>query len=198
MRLIPPSTVYIDYTVRQPVAWLEDYDNIVIDKEGYPFPFTPFFAPKNLPAFYFGWGAFGRETASAQWGRPLSGKEVSLGFDILNALASFADSNLLRVVRIDMSHALADSYGMREIVVSIEETFVIHAEGQDVHYVIPRLLRLNTQNYGEGLGNYLKLRERLFEEEQQKLALRPLEGSRVRLQEQVLDFRLGQLAFIPK
>ncbi len=198
VKLIKPSTVYVDYTVRQPVAWLEDYENVVIDKEGYPFPFTPFFAPKNLPALYFGWGAFGGETASAQWGRPLRGKEVSLGFDILNALASLADSNLCRVVRIDLSHAFADSYGMREIVLSIEDTMVIHSQGEDVHYVIPRLLRLSTKNYAEGLGNYLKLRERLLEEEQHKLALSSPEGPRVRLQEQVLDFRLGQLAFIPK
>lgn len=198
VKLIKPSTIYVDYTVRQPIAWLEDYENVVIDKEGYPFPFAPFFSPKNLPSLYYGWGRFGGDTASAQWGRSLSGKEVTLSLDLLHVITSGLDSPVSRLVRIDISHAFAESYGMREIVILFEDKVVVRSCDQDIEYIIPRLLRLSPKNYAQELGNYLVLRGQLGEEDQRKLALRPFEGSQVRLQEQVYDFRLERLAFIPK
>ena len=51
---IEPSTIYVDYTLRTPIAYLCDYSNTLIDKEGVPFPFKPFFTPKNLPEIYVG------------------------------------------------------------------------------------------------------------------------------------------------
>ncbi|HNA62737.1 MAG TPA: FtsQ-type POTRA domain-containing protein, partial [Rhabdochlamydiaceae bacterium] len=46
VKLINPDTVYIDYTVRQPLATLGDFENTVIDENGIPFPISPFFTPK--------------------------------------------------------------------------------------------------------------------------------------------------------
>src|SRR5579872_2269935 len=51
---LSPSTLYIDYEVRKPVAWLADFNNTAIDAEGHLFPVDPFFPPKRLPELYLG------------------------------------------------------------------------------------------------------------------------------------------------
>lgn len=42
LKRLPPSTLYIDYEVRKPIAWLADYKNTAIDASGHLFPVTPF------------------------------------------------------------------------------------------------------------------------------------------------------------
>jgi hypothetical protein len=70
---IKPNILYIDYTSRQPLAFLADFDNVAIDKQGYPFPFAPFFSPKILPLIYLGLAPFATphedlEKPIMQWG----------------------------------------------------------------------------------------------------------------------------------
>ena len=45
--LITPSSVYVEYKVREPVDMLYDYANRAIDEEGYLFPLHPFFTPTS-------------------------------------------------------------------------------------------------------------------------------------------------------
>ncbi len=201
VKLIKPHTLYVDYTARQPLAWLEDYPNVVIDKEGVPFPFTPFFAPKNLPALYLGLAPFGEAPEETykplvKWHKPLQGKAVDLAFTILNCLTDLAVCDQFVVKRIDLSSAFAESYGMREIVITTEDSFTLRLCNKDVQCIIPRFLRLSTKNYAQELGNYLKLREVLLAEEQKTLSLLEPSAPIVRLKEKILDFRLQQLAFI--
>jgi acyl-CoA synthetase (AMP-forming)/AMP-acid ligase II len=177
VKWIKPDALYIDYTVRQPIAWVEDYANLVIDKDGYLFPFSPFFSPKRLPSIYFGLSAFGMpspdpERPSAQWGIPLQGKYADLAFEILAIVTDPFVADLFSVKRIDVSNAFAESYGTREIVIITEELCV---------------LRLSTKNYRQDLGNYLKLRDQLLQKEKNS-------GSDRR--EKVIDFRIQKLAFI--
>jgi hypothetical protein len=201
VKRIQPSTLYIDYTVRQPVAWLEDYENVVFDKEGYPFPFSPFFTPKNLPGIYLGLSCFGAPPDSpgkplAQWGMPLQGPYFDLAVDVLNIVTDPKVSDLFSVKRIDVSHAFDPSYGTREIVVITEDTLVQHVQGKDVQINTPRILRLSTKNYAQELGNYLKLREQLLEEERKTSFLPEHAGLIFRLKEKIIDFRIQKLAFI--
>ena len=49
VKLIDPDTIYVDYTVRQPLAWLYDFENVALDEEGVPFPVSPFSLPKSFP-----------------------------------------------------------------------------------------------------------------------------------------------------
>jgi cell division septal protein FtsQ len=182
LKLLKPGTLYVDYTVRQPLAWLEDYQNIALDQEGYLFPFAPFFAPKNLPALYLGLSPF------IEWSKPLTGKHMDLFFSLLDCIG-----DQMAIVRIDLSHALDPSCGSREIVLITEDLFTQHIEGQDVEFHQKRLLRLPTKHFEKQLGNYLKLRPSLLAEEQ-KNALPT--GPITTLPEKVLDFRLGHLAFI--
>lgn len=196
VKLIRPNAVYIDYTVRQPIAWIEDYANIVIDKEGYLFPFSPFFSPKNLPALYLGLPPFGMmsevdpDRPVAQWKIPLRGKYIDLAFKILTIVTDPKVADSFCVKRIDVSNAFAESYGAREIVVMTEDHLILGIQQKDVEVRAPRILRLSTKNYSRELGNYVKLREQLLEEEKKK------QGSEAWAKEKIIDFRIQKLAFI--
>lgn len=203
VKLIKPSTLYVDYTIRQPVAWLSDYENVALDRSGYPFPFRPFFSPKNLPEIYFGLGPFSQpahelEKPIANWNQPLTGKYVEIAFQLLSLLSDPKQQELFTLKRIDVSKALAESYGSREIIVVVEDHIPIQNNGHEVHYIFPKILRLSTKNYAAELGNFLKLREQLIQNERGGLTLNPHDQGVVRQKEIVIDFRIPNLAFIPE
>lgn len=138
VRLIEPDTVYIDYTIRQPLAWLYDFENTAFDEEGVAFPVSPFFPPKNLPEVYLG-------ISHLHWYRPLGGKEMELALTILNLLSEVR----IPVRRLDLSQAFHESLGRREIVLITEEGG------------FSRTLRLSSKSYAQELGNYQTLKSRL-------------------------------------
>ncbi len=201
IKVIDPGTLYVDYTVRQPIAFLEDYKNVAIDKEGRLIPFAPFFTPKNLPAIYLGLAPFGTappdpDRPQPTWEKPIEGRYASLALDLL---AIFTDPKMMGlsfVKRIDISNAFAESYGKREIVVIAEDVLFQNIKGTESQVHIPYILRLSTKDYAQDLGNYLKLREQILEEESKKIAQMENGKTRLRLKEKILDFRIGQLAFI--
>ena len=196
VKLIKPSILYVDYTVRKPIAHLEDYKNVAIDKEGYLFPFTPFFTPKNLPALYLGLSPFGIAPSDpdreiAEWNTPLRGKYFNLALSLLDIITDPKVADLFAVKRIDVSNAFSESYGTREIVVITEDLIFKSLNGKELQVVAPRILRLSTKNYAQELGNYLKLRQQLLEEENKNIS-----ANTTRLKEKIIDFRIQQLAFI--
>ena len=134
--ILPPNTIAIDYTIRQPIALLYDCDNTAIDEEGRIFPVTPFLSPKNLPQVYLG-----LPRIPADWHTPIRGKKIDLALQILNVISDLP----FRVARIDVSKIDAPSLGSREIVLVADQRF----------------LRLSTKNYLQELGNYLTLREQI-------------------------------------
>jgi len=138
VKLTSPETVYVDYTVRQPIAWLYDFENIALDEEGYPFPVSPFFTPKRLPEVYLGIRNF-------YWGRPLKERNAELALTILQLLNRLS----LQVKRLDVSKAFLPSLGRREVVLILEE------QG------FTKSLRLTPKNVAQELGNYLELRSKL-------------------------------------
>ncbi len=203
IKLIKPATLYIDYTIRQPIAWLEDYENIAIDKEGYPFPFSPFFSPKNLPSIYVGLAPFGiaaldLEKPAVRWGTAYSGKYLDLALSVLSVVTDPKVADFFFVKRIDVSNAFAESYGTKEIIVITEDFIIKSIQGKEVQLCFPRILRLSTKHYAQELGNYLKLREQLLEEEQKVSSLPEFAGSSFRFKEKIIDFRIPKLAFIDK
>lgn len=197
--LIKPNTLYIDYTVRQPVAFLADYENVAIDKEGYPFPFAPFFSPKNLPEIYLGLSPFATlnedpEKPTAQWGASLKGKYLDLALQILIYVTDPKVIDAFNVTWIDVSHAFSKSCGKREIVVTTEDA-IFQKEGiEEVKYVFARTLRLSSKNFAQELGNYLTLRPQLLEEDRRRRAL-PGSDTQKRI-ERIVDFRIPNLAFV--
>lgn len=138
VKLIEPDTIYIDYTVRQPCAVLDDFENMAIDEAGYPFPLFPFFSPKTLPQIYLG-------ISQIKWNTPILDKKLSLAFAILK----FSSKLPFTLKRIDVEKAFSETLGSRSIVLIIEDSS------------FQRILRLSTKEYEQNLGNYLELRKEL-------------------------------------
>ncbi|MCI5053021.1 MAG: hypothetical protein MRY21_07825 [Simkaniaceae bacterium] len=135
--LLDGGTFVVDYTVRAPIAWLADFDNIAFDVEGHLFPITPYLTPKKLPALYLGIDAI-------DFAAPLSGPRVNLGRAVLDFLAGPAFTHL-DIDTVDVSSALAPSLGRREIVVILK------------HRAARHFLRLTPDRYKRQLENYLNL-----------------------------------------
>lgn len=131
------ETIYIDYTVRQPVAWLYDFENSAIDANGYPFPIYPFFTPKKLPEIYVG-------ISKMAFGKPLKDRRVELALFLLQLAESKVD-----VMRLDVSKAFEKSLGQKEVVMMVSERG------------FTKTLRLTPKNFAEELANYLELKEKL-------------------------------------
>src|SRR3972149_5291299 len=100
VKTVPPTGLYIDYTVRQPIAWVYDFENIAIDRDGYLFPVRPFLTPKVLPEIYFGFAPFGQPSSNSDcptacWGRPMQGKCIEIAMSLLKILTDSRVSDLI-------------------------------------------------------------------------------------------------------
>jgi hypothetical protein len=194
VQLLAPNVLYIDYTVRQPVAFLADYENVAIDKEGYIFPFAPFFSPKNLPEIHLGLAPFAvssedPDKPTANWKVCLRGKYLDLALEILAYVTDPAVFDAFNVTWIDVSRAFSPSCGTREIILTTCDALFY----KDTKYLFPRTLRLSSKHFAAELGNYLKLRTQLLEEDRKQLVL--AEGN-LPNKERLIDFRIPNLAFI--
>lgn len=186
VRILRPGAVYVDYTVRQPIALLADYENTALDSEGRAFPLSPFFPPKNLPEIYLGL------QGELDWNASVKGKSFDLACEILRLLQSPQIPKLFFVRRIDVSRAEEKSLGKREIVLVAEEV-VASKEGR---WIFPRYIRLSPKDYSQALGNYLNLREKLILEESKNLP--PMHQGQTLLYQplKTIDLRLPKMGFV--
>ncbi len=140
----PPSTLYIDYTVRSPIAAIADYQNLAIDDEGILFPVSPYLSPKRLPEIYLGIDHLD------------PGEKITLPETATHILELFQAPSFyhLDLLRIDLKNALAPSLGRREI-----DLLVAHHLGPK-----PTLhtLRLQPTMIDPALDNYLTLLSQLI------------------------------------
>lgn len=180
------NTAIVDYEARRPVALFFDYTNMGLDIYGVPFPIYPFYSPKNLPEIFLG------EPMALRWNEPVSHPKMELAMRILRSLflAPFS------LKRIDVSGSYAESYGKRQIVLTIEENFKLDWQDKEITCIVPRILRLSVKDYRKDLGNYLILRD------DETLAFDPQsakfeeDGKIARLPTQVIDLRIINIAFI--
>jgi hypothetical protein len=195
IRKIRPGTIHIDYTMRKPIAFLGDYTNAAIDKDGIPFPVKPFFTPKKLPDIYLGSIDDNIDNSCGLvWGKQIKGKRLDLAFHILKMLQRKCCDGTSSVRQIDVSRAFALSCGQRQIVVTLEERSVKKVENKPVFVVSMRILRLTPENYPQQLANYLQLKPYLNEQDKKSLSA-VTEGS-IHLKPTIIDMRLSDLAFI--
>lgn len=187
VKKILPGTVYVDYTLRKPVAYLLDYSNTLIDDEAVPFPFKPFFTPKKLPEIFLG-----MDQNYLIWGKAIKGIKSKLALYLIKLITESCCREYSFLTRVDVSNVLADSYGQRQIIVSIEDD-IEHTDekGQHARIILPYLLRLSVENYRQELGNFLALRPFLHEQ-----GSRQLKESSVRVEPIVIDLRVPELAYI--
>lgn len=128
IKKIKPSLLYVDYGVREPIAYLGDYTNTALDKEGALFPYLPFYPPRRLPEVYLG-----AHAPPNPWGERLEEKPLSFVRGILDCFEAGI------VERIDLSQSQAPSAGIRQIVVVLKNG---------------PILRLTPKNYAQELAHY--------------------------------------------
>jgi hypothetical protein len=181
---VTPNTILVDYIARRPIAWLYDYKNIGIDESCTPFPIHPFFSPKKLPEIYLG------EPIPLVWNQPLDHPKIRLALSIHRALLQAP----FFIHRIDVSQAFAESYGKRQIILLIEESFKIPWQQKEILCLLPRILRLSTTAFQKELGNYIVLRDETLTFDP---SLAKFESDRIAsLPEQVIDLRIADMGFI--
>lgn len=190
IKRLPPSTIYIDYEVRKPIAWLADYKNTAIDWEGYLFPVAPFFSPKHLPEIYLG-----LPDSGVTWQVSIKDPHFQLALEILQFLETAPWKEGLRIKRIDVSSAFASSLGQREIVLFTEEELSLRQEAGEVVCIFPKILRLAPKDYNQQLSNFFSLRRTMIEDYRRQLAS-VKEGGR--FAPRIIDLRIPQLAFVEK
>lgn len=191
VKKIKPGTVYVDYTVRQPVAFLGDFTNTAVDLEGSLFPFKPFFAPKKLPEIYLGAQA---EEQQLQWGSKSESLRLQLALTVLRQLNMNFLSKNTYLQRIDVSKADAPSYGQREIILVFEDWTETDYTSRPILCCYPIILRVSPATYITALSNFQNLKKELY---------RKFTAPEVKDEKQVItypvtviDFRLPHLAFI--
>ena len=186
VRRIPPSTLYVDYTARQPVARIGDFENVAMDRSGHIFPLYPFFTPKRLPVVYLGLREF------VGWEEPLEGSLVDFAFTLLEKLSSPPWKDLVRIERIDLSHAHAKNLGQREIVLFLEEDLE-GAEG--TLSAFPKIVRLSPKEVDAQLNRLFALNQKMRDDYRSQLATAHLSG---RFAPRIIDLRIPHLAFVEK
>lgn len=138
VKKVRPGTIYVDYTVRRPMAILVDYSNTLMDVEGVLVPWLPFIDTSRMPEI-----VLGKEEREYSWGEKVQGERLDLLFDLYMFILEKPELGLVR--RMDVSQATAASFGQRQVVVEFED----------------HILRLSTRNYEKELERYTQLRDQL-------------------------------------
>lgn len=149
VKKIYPSAIYVDYTVRRPFSFVSDFENMVVDEEGYLFPLKPFFTPKRLTEIYLGETNFS-PTFIGKHPKFLLAKKILSLMHLSTGFSPFF------IERIDVSRAFDLSLGRKEIVI------ILRLKNQR------HLLRLNPKSYAQELGNYINLFPSLIKDEPQQ------------------------------
>lgn len=191
VKKVLPGTLYVDYTLRKPIAYLIDYTNTVIDHEGVPFPLKPFFTPKKLPEIYLGLS----DNFKLVMGKPIQAVQCKLGIYLIDLINKHCCLEKTNLVRVDVSKVIADSYGQRQIIVILEDQIERKGEQGTRILIVPQILRLSVDHYRQELGNYLALRAIALE---QASASSDEESKVVRAKPVIIDLRIAELAYITK
>lgn len=102
---IPPSSLLIEYELRNPQFLLQTLSNTAIDQEGTVFPYYPFFSPKKLPEL--------RLSKDVAWGDRV---DISIPLKLIESLSN--------VKAIDVSKMDLDSLGEQEVVLKWGKGYV--------------------------------------------------------------------------
>lgn len=140
-----PDTLVVDYIAREPIAYISDYQNLVVDQFGAFFPLTPFYTPKILPNIYLG-----IRFSQLQYGNVVEDEKLKVALEVLQYFQKHNFSKQ-RIKTIDVSQLRANSVGRQEIVVHLFEEL-----GKKNYQ---RYLRLSPINYLAELDHYISLKQ---------------------------------------
>jgi hypothetical protein len=116
------GVLLIDYTLRAPIAFLGDFPNLAMDREGCCFPFFPFFTPKNIPTVYLG--------LEALPSFPLRGKKINLALAFFQMWEKSFPRPFPKLVSIDLSH-----FSRPCLLASREIVLTAKTKKGDTHYL---------------------------------------------------------------
>lgn len=102
-----PDTLLIEYSLRDPIAYLEDYTNTALDVEGAIFPFHPYYTPKKIPSV-----RFGKELLR---GAQLDEKELKLMLEVFALLEAPAQNLRASLQKLDITKAINPKDPLNEI-----------------------------------------------------------------------------------
>lgn len=177
VELIKPNTVFVDYSIRMPLATLYDYENIALDEKGHLFPMFPFISPRNLSEIYLGSDTIDYTTS-------LEGENFTLARETLTFLQKEDVFSHFTIKRVDVSKAFIESYGKRELVVILESA---RFSSENIKKTFTYFLRLSPDKYIANFEKFISLyHAHLKEKEMHIVEPVPL----------VIDLRLEELAFI--
>ncbi|MBA3604090.1 MAG: FtsQ-type POTRA domain-containing protein [Parachlamydiaceae bacterium] len=182
LKKVKPSMLFLEYSLRQPIAYLVEYANTAIDSEGILIPSMPFYTPKNLYELVLGL------PSGLDWGMKITGNRIILMQELLEDISRQDYADGFRLTRIDVSKAYSKRCGEREIVLFFEESIENGIENK-VCKNLQLTLRLSPDNWHEQLTNYQSLRQKLRNEARGVSEI----GKPFRF---IIDMRLSQLAFI--
>lgn len=134
VKQISPSILSIDYSLRKPYVFLGDYENIALDQSGCPFPFFPFYTPKNMPLLYLG-------VKNITWNEPVEKRK--LAFEVLEFVSK--ELGFTTIHSLNVTQAEHPSLGQREIILVIDQESGRH------------FLRLTPLTYRDELRRYILL-----------------------------------------
>lgn len=189
----PPNAIYVDYRVRQPIAWLYDLVNFAVDKKGYIFPVSPFFPPKNMPEIYLGEKEIVKDKDFLKG--PLRNSKMDLALEIYNVLKKLESPSFI-IKRIDVSNAFSQSFGKKEIVLELEHAFRATFREREIFFIFPRIVRLCVKDYETQLSNYLSLNNKMMSDYRRQLIITEKTPNDIRFSKKVIDMRILKLAFI--
>ena len=115
--IIPPDTLYIDYTVRNPKAILGNWENTAIDSEFTLFPLHPYYTPKDLPKIYISENS---ENLEIKWGKRYQTDEIRLSFEYINLWEEALHQRGVLIKQIDVSDVFNQQFGQREVILQLE------------------------------------------------------------------------------
>jgi hypothetical protein len=188
IKKIKPSSIYIDYILREPIALIEDFKNIAVDKDRYIFPLKPFLEKKDLPRIYLEEKDLLEKKDVFE--NPVNNKKMDLALHILK----FCDFD---IKRIDVSSAFLKSLGKREIVLKIENAILVSTEeNKNVKFIFPIFLRLNKKKYKEQLANYVFLNKKMIKDYKRQIKFMKNAPKVIRFSAKCIDMRIPNLAFI--
>ncbi|MDN3505012.1 MAG: FtsQ-type POTRA domain-containing protein [Rhabdochlamydiaceae bacterium] len=178
-----PSTIYVDYELRSPIAIIGDYQNIAMDEEENLFPLKPFFTPQVIPEIYLGVNEV--DDFELDLALPLALKVLTEGKNQFS-------STRLKIIRIDVSRAFLSSLGQKEIVAKLEDE--LHYGNKS--FTFTYLLRLNCKEYKQNMRQFFALRKELLKE-QKKYCSEFDDASESKFYfTKTIDLRIDSLAYI--
>jgi hypothetical protein len=190
VKKIKPGTIYIDYNLRTPAAYLTDYVNTAIDHDGVIFPFYPYYTPKNLPELYLG---INEENGnSVKWGNNLSGDKLNVAWELLTLIHYRLAEEHSKIKKLDLSRLDSTSYGNREIIVVLEDQD--HIPEQGVLKINEKMIRLNSQDYSNLLTDYHSLFKEL--KNKNRVISADIKNKVIKTKPLIVDLRVKDLAFV--